>query len=292
MKSTDVPTGQIDEVKYLARTYDGIKKLIAASKTRLKSMKKDAKPEFFDDIKKMESLKDSISRKLKRELKFWPVYTEYLEKVVGCGSFISTNLILMFYYAFDPICECGGLLEKTPGAFICVECGKKAKGGGNLDYAIRYRDFPTVSKWWSYMGRNVIDGKAVRRRKADSNGSPDNLNKWSSRGKAIGYQIAVSFEKESGDHPYRRYYDEVKEKRLRTHPDSSPGHRRNMALNETAKLFLSHFWTVARQLDGKPISRPYAFGVLNHDEAHYIQPLYRENGEWKQWECHYPPIEN
>jgi hypothetical protein len=51
----------------------------------------------------------------------------------------------------------------------------------------------------------------------------------------------------------------------------SDAHLRARAKRRAVKIFLSHFWTVARQSAGLPIRAPYAQQVLSHDGI--IQPV-------------------
>jgi hypothetical protein len=82
-------------------------------------------------------------------------------------------------------------------------------------------------------------------------------------GKSFEYQNpSKSFYKQM----YLKYKDNVKQK----HPDYSAGHIRNMALRWTIKLFLEHLWAVWRQLEGLPVTKPYALQHLGHGD--YIPP--------------------
>ncbi len=44
--------------------------------------------------------------------------------------------------------------------------------------------------------------------------------------------------------------------------------------NNAVKLFLAHFWTVARTLDSKEVTAPYAMTIMGH--TGYIKPFYFE----------------
>ena len=97
---------------------------------------------------------------------------------------------------------------------------------------------------------------------------------WSHRGRMISYLIGEQFVKCQKDHPYKKFYLDRKKRREKTHPDASKIYRHNMARRETAKLFLSHFWQVARTIDGKEVTEPYAGARLRH--TNIIKPFFWE----------------
>lgn len=81
---------------------------------------------------------------------------------------------------------------------------------------------------------------------------------------------------------YKEFYKETKENYL-NRPDLkeemesrkggiSKGTARidAMARRKVGKLFLSHIWQVWRELEGLPVTKPYAFDILGH--ADYIEP--------------------
>ena len=262
----------IMNLNYLCRTYDGITELIKQTKQRLGAMNPDADPDMQEDVQLMKSLKGRFSRRIEKELEFWPVWTEWLKHVPGVGGFIAGNLIILYYYKHVAICDkCSGDLEKKPvknsdkNTFVCSECGKKAKGVGILSHRISEKDFPNVSKWWAYMGRAIKDGKMIKRQKGEA-------SNYSPRGRLLGFHFYEQVNRQKPDHLYKKFFLERRAKRLKTHPDISKGHNMAMAGNETAKLFLSHFWHVARSLEGKSTEGPYVQEVMQHTGI--IAPYY------------------
>ncbi|MDY7037206.1 MAG: hypothetical protein SV375_13705 [Thermodesulfobacteriota bacterium] len=259
---------QVQYLNFLCRTYDGVNKLIVATKTRIQNLNPEAPVQLNDIVQGMESQKGKISRQITKQLDFWPIWSEWMKGVPGVGSTIAGHLILLYYYRFTPQCQdCGAALEKKNKTFWCPICDKGVKGDGNLKYKIELKDFPMVSSWWHYMGRHVKDGKVPKRAKGI-------VSDWSTPGRQIGYQIGQSFIKMKSDHLYRAYYDKRRVLRDKTHPDASKMHKMNMCLNETIKMFLSHFWQVARTLDGLPTVVPY---IIGKDPVHkVIKPFYWE----------------
>jgi hypothetical protein len=275
---------QVAYLNLLCRTYDGLTRVITSTKNRLHSLNPEMDADNNWIIKGMvenkdgtsiryqgmENIKGQVSRRIAKELEFWPLWTEWMKGVPGIGPFIGGNLILKYYYAFIPACkDCGAELEKKDGTFWCGECNKSVKGEGNLEHKLKIRDFPMISSWWHYMGRHVVDGKVPKLKSGQ-------VSDWSTPGRQVGYQIGQAFIKMKSDHLYRKFYDERRKLRDKTHPESTDMHKMNMALNETTKMFLSHMWQVARTIDGLPLTDPY---IVSKDPIHKIIPPFYWDGK-------------
>lgn len=246
---------------YLCKTYDGVTKMITQTKQRMCSLQPEFNPKHQDEVMLMEKIKGQIGREIEKELEYFPVYTQWLNTVDGCGPFVAGNMILLYYFKFTKVCkDCGGLLDKDGDelGLKCRECGKKPKGDGVFSYKIEMRDFDTISKWWSFMGRKPVDGKMPKRR------SGTQID-WNPKGRLIGYQFSQQLIRQAGKTPYSEFYLKEKEHLLKTRSEElTKGHAHNMALNKATKLLLAHFWMVARTLDGKTVSRPYAETIMGH----------------------------
>jgi hypothetical protein len=263
----------IQYMNYLTKTYAGLTKLIAATHQRLQSLPGAEEGTDCDTMLKGDgkaagllTVKGRIERAIEKELPQWDVWEMWLKKVPGIGPVIGSKLIMLFNYRFTPICQdCGGVLDKEDGAFVCRDCKKKAKGDGVLKHKMENRNFETVSKWWAFMGRHTVDG-AIPKRKAGV------VSNWSSEGRTLGFHIGDQFNRQKPEHLYKQFMVERKQRHAKNHPDWKPGHCHNAARNEAAKLFLSHFWSVSRELDGKETKTCYAEGILGHENI--IAPYY------------------
>lgn len=255
----------VESLNFLTKSYDGLNRYITSTKNRIAHLNQEAKVQHDDIVRELVSLKEKMSRRLEKELYFFPISQEWMDKISGIGPWIQAALIKEYYFRFVPICKkCGVDMPEMPKgngdkkqSWKCSECGAKAKGEGIIESRIERKDFPKISSWWHYMGMHVENGKKARKRKGEAKGGR--------RGRAIAYQIGEQFEKKGNDHPYRRFYDRVKTKRQRTHPEATPRHRQNMAKHESGKLFLAHFWMVARELEGLEVTEPYAGKLLGHN---------------------------
>lgn len=281
---------QEDRVKYLnflVREYEGVTHLIMQTKQRLQSLPGEDRDEKFDTLLKgqgaeagLETVKGRITRELEKELRNWDVWQMWAKDIPGIGPYIAAELLILFNYKFIPVCkDCGGKLVKREqqtetgkaiNALVCEECGKAAKEG-LLKHRLEYRDFPTISKWWAFMGRHTVDGTMPKRKKGV-------LSNWSTVGRTVGYHAGEMFNRQKDDHLYKALLNMRKAKKAKAHPEWSKGHVHNAAKNEVIKIFLAHWWVVSREIEGKPISEPYAGALMGH--TNIIAPFY-----WKAMDC-------
>lgn len=264
----------IRRLGYLCKSYDGIKKLITQCKQRIVSIAAEFDAKHQDEIVMMEKIKKRISTEIERELNYFPVYNLWLKNVPGAGPFVCGNMLVLYYFKFTKVCkDCGGVLiqdhkkdsEELAG-LRCADCGKKPKGDGVFNYKIEDRDFATISKWWAFMGRKPVEGKMPKRR------SGSKID-WSPKGRLAGYEFAQQLIRQAGSTEYSAFYLREKEQLTKTRGEElKKGHIHNMALNKAVKLFLAHFWMVAREIDGKTVTRPYAETIMGHSGI--LEPFY------------------
>jgi len=280
----------IQYLNFHLKEYRGITQLIRATKQRLQSLPGEDRPEEFDALLKgrqavgereigLEMIKARCVREIEHELSAWDIWGHWAKKIPGIGPWIAGELIILFKYRFIATCKaCGGDLEKKEKTLVCVLCGKKAKKDGALIYRIEEKDFPTISKWWAYMGRHTVDGVMPKLRESVK-------SSWSTNGRTVGWHIGEEFNRQSGDNPYKLLLLLRKEKHAKNHPEWSIGHIHSAAKNEVAKIFLAHWWTVARTLDGKSVSEPYAGALMGHTGI--INPYYWEEESETLIETHH-----
>lgn len=268
-------------LNFLVRSYEGVTQLITKVKQRLQSLPGEGRDEDFDTLLKgegkaegLETVKGRISRELEKELQKWDIWELWAKEIPGIGAYLAAELVILYYYRFIPVCkDCGGGLSKKDRkadngkvikSLVCDECGKLAKDG-LLKHKLDYKDFPTISKWWAYMGMHTVEGVKPRRKSGE-------VANWSTVGRTICYHVGEMFNRQTEDHPYKALLLERKAKHARKHPEWSKGHVHNAAKNEVAKIFLAHWWSVARELEGKDVSEPYAGALMGH--TNIITPYY------------------
>lgn len=259
------------------KNYEQISKTISSMKNRAVAFsKKDSSGDaeyINNEIKNLEKTKDKFAKKISEYLSYHKVWSDWLDGVPGIGPALGGKLLSLYYYKSVAVCDkCGKDLIRIEGSngdhgrLECSGCGKKSKGDGVLNYRIEDRDFSTISKWWKFMGRHTVDGKMPKRKKGVK-------IDWRTDGRTCTYLIAEQFVKNGNK--YRKFYDKEKAKIVLKRPDATKGHINNMAKHNTIQLFLSHFWLVARTIDGKSVTDPYyAVSVLGHNKDHIIEPYY------------------
>jgi uncharacterized Zn finger protein (UPF0148 family) len=287
----------VKNLVFMTRTYEGITRQISAAKNRTQALMKEKNLKHDSIISEMESLKGKIDRRIGKELVFYPIWNEWLVDVPGIGNTTAAKLIILYYFRMTPVCQgCGTNLEKKDGTFWCDTCQKSVKGEGNLDHRVELKDFPRISSWWHYMGRHNSEHCPECRKRVDEDGKCPKCGKiidkpillmpkrqagiqadWSTPGRTVGHMIKESFNRMKG-HLYREYADREKEKYAKRYPDWTKGHVHNVAWNNTVKLFLSHFWQVARTLDDLEMTKPY---ICQKNPAHNIIPPFYFDGKIK-----------
>jgi hypothetical protein len=268
-------TENVDYLNYLVRTYDGVTKLITQTKQRIATLPGQVvdDPDNEDILKGdrhtegLETVKGRIAREIEKELVGgWDIWRLWMKMVPGIGPAIAGGLVMKYYFKFVPVCQkCGGDLEKNDGGMKCLSCGKDAKKDGVLQYRKQRREFATISKWWAFMGRHTVEGAMPKRKKGT-------VANWSTPGRTLGYQIGEQINRQGPESPYKRFLLERKAKHQKNHPDWSKGHVHNAAKNEAIKLFLSHFWVVAHEIEGLPVTEPYAGAIMGH--THIVEPFF------------------
>jgi len=137
--------------------------------------------------------------------------------------------------------------------------------------------FDTVSKLWRFSGYAVIDGKREYTKMGEKSAYNRKL-------KAICYLIGDQFIRQQTPLYVDIYYDE-KARIRRDCPEAIPNpdksspwpkintdsHVHRKARRKMIKIFLSHLWVIWREVEGLPVSPPYAQQVLGH--SNIIEPV-------------------
>lgn len=204
---------------------------------------------IFDALKGVRQKEETFKTLMTKYLEAEVIWHDWLSHIKGIGPVIASNMIKIFDYC-------------------------------------QYFNMP--SSVVKYSGLDVVDGKAVRRAKGKK-------AKYNPKAKVLAWKIADSFIKQNTD-PYRHLYDEKKAEYLDR--DYEPGilyskygknvrpgkksykpedtklvlgHAESMARRVIMKLFLQHYWCIARQLKGFKTEMPYIF-KKDPVHSHFINP--------------------
>lgn len=180
----------------------------------------------------LEKNETRIFRELGYALDAFPIWTEFLKDVKGCGPAMASVII----------------------SEIDIE---KARYPSSL---------------WKYSGLDVADdGRGRSRQKAhlvdveyeNSNGEMDTRKSITFnpflKTKLTGVLGSSFLRAGSDDNPYRKIYDDYKHRIENSprHEEKSKGHRHNMAIRYMIKQFLIDLYTEWRGLEGLPVAPPY-----------------------------------
>lgn len=232
----------------------------------------------------------------KKKIAGHPVWENWLAGVKGIGPCLAGGLLSWINIARSTHCsqlwKYSGL-GTTVEHYECPECGTKTdpKPMSELVAAGETRIVCPDCR----VPLNVV-GHADRRVKGQQTG-------YNPRVKTLAWKIGESFVKQSPEKSgYRKLYEQFRAQVDRqpcrkVHKDEKgkvipcfDAHKFAKAKRMTVKVFMAHYYLVARTIEGLPVTKPYSFGVLAHDMASFIEPL-RDEGEipgwisaaWRQW---------
>ncbi len=180
---------------------------------------------------------------IQRQLEFFPIYTEFLKNVRGCGPAMSGIIIAYFdihkaIYPSNMIAYCG------------IDVGPDGRGRGRYKEHLILREYTTR------------EGKAETRLSITFEPFL--------KTKMLGV-LATSFLRSAS--PYRNAYDNYKH-RIESRPvpegeePLTKGHIHNMALRYMIKIFLIDLYRKWRELEGLPVAPSYEEAKLGMAPHH------------------------
>ena len=238
-------------MKQLYETYKSLQEIRVKLEQQIHALKSkdnemqlvNIRTRIFKQISKTEH---TIYAYMKANLAYEPIWTEWLERVEGVGVVTASAIV---------------------------------------SYLTPISKFETVSKLWRYCGYACIDGKAEKPIKGQK-------LKYNPRLKTLLWLLGESFVKTKGF--YRKVYEQVREeynRKWQTPEDcKSPicrvvgrctdSHKFEASKRKVIKIFLAHYFAVARDLAGLPVQMPYVIEYVKGHE-HYIEPPYYRLSKWQ-----------
>jgi hypothetical protein len=195
-----------------------------------------------------------------------PLRTAYLNKIYGIGPVLASGIIAWLHpiSRFDTVSKLWAYVG-LPAEYYRSECVK-----GHVFYTASK---PTACK--VRVGTKRIPCGARLKRVDHFIGAPKRekgaVSFFNLKLRTFMWKVGKSFEYQNPSKSfYKQMYLKYKDNVTIKHPDYSASHIRNMTIRWTIKLFLEHLWAVWRQMEGLPVTKPYALEHLGHGE--YIQP--------------------
>jgi len=233
-------------------------------------IREDMQKYGVDDIfSQAKSFEKEIKKRLTKEIKSYPLYVDYFEKIYGIGPILSAGLMAYIediskFRHVSSLWQYCGLGMNT----FCEKCKKPT----SMEITYEGKKGKTTAKRQKPIKICPnCNGVTVLIRQKRITGFQSNYN---DKFKVLCWKIGCSFVKQSAANSgYRRLYDEIKIIERRKHPEKivingqtfyNDGHIHNMTTRKVVKIFLSHVWTTWRTLDGLEVTKPYESQILNH----------------------------
>lgn len=209
----------------------------------------------FNDLIQIEN---RMYKEIEVVLEGFPVYTEYLKNIKGCGIAMSGVIISEINIALDQQEEWKEIGKKlyvsSLWANIGIDVAKDGKGRSKRKEHLVLRSY--------------IDKKGNEKERLSITFNPF------LKSKLLGV-LGPSFLK-TQNVPYSDIYYAYKNRLLHheKYKDVSLGHRHNMAIRYMIKMFIKDLYLNWRELEGLPISKPYAeakLGIRHEDSAAFFE---------------------
>jgi len=184
-----------------------------------------------------------------------PIYLEFLSKITGISSVLSSNCIRLFGY-----CEQAPHISSL-WKFSGLAPGQRKIKGEKLNYNPKAK----VLAWkivHSFVMQNTPFYRAVYDKEKAKQLVLLESHEDEENHKSLASQSAVENRVIDASH----HRDET-HKPIAT-PPKSKLHAERRAYRKTAKIFLAHYWLCARELKGLEISAPYVIERMGHE--HFV----------------------
>jgi hypothetical protein len=235
--------------------------------------------------KRLENSEKDIALYIKTLVERQPIWTEWLKDVNGIGPILAGGLIAFIgdISRFDTISKLWAYAGEHT-LWRCKNCEARA--------------FPNEvekNRWMekTFLRLKEVNERATKKEKANEEAlrakvgkmvcscehpeavqerarrKKGELMEWNPYLKTHCWKISDAFVKKKG--AYRSLYDKFRAEEDRNHPELTDGHRFARATRRTVKVFLAHYWIVARKQKGLSTRPPYAIERLGHQDL--IGPL-------------------
>jgi len=231
------------------------------------------------------------------------IWNEWLSGIHGIGPVLATNLIHHYGDTGRKIYRKDIIKPKKEGdqeKINLILIGQESNYPEFLKALKLYVEDTNVPKQYVYKGYNRVEAlnshsgmtpKGAKGRRRGQNGEKGITLEYSPKLKVLAWKTAESFVMKKTT-PYRGRYERSKTYELNLMEQHGKGEQIYLGPDDTipkytcknpkqvelrsqrlaAKLFLQHYYLVARILSGLKVTRPYAFNKLGHDWKHFTYP--------------------
>jgi len=209
---------------------------------------------IFENAKTFER---DIEKIIKKQLKNYALYNQYLTLITGIGPMLAAGLIAHIddienYKHASSLWQYAGYGANR----FCPKCRKptfvvkKFSTGTEAKQLQPFEKCPLCNSATEFIIQKRTSGYLIN---------------WNPRLKQFAWKAGKSFVKQSPKRSkYRKLYTQIKKSEKRKHPDYSDGHIDNATMRKVVKIFLVHLWQTWRRQLGLETSDPYIKQLLGH----------------------------
>ena len=250
----EVPEGE-NILKALRAEYrlitDGVKSITKSFKPQSNLLTTLGEVKLIEAYEHLMKSEESHIKLIESELANYPIYTQWLANVRGCGPLMAGVILSEI-----DITKCNSISALWAYCGLDVVVTTNEETGEIIEEGRCRKKHHLVPKQYTNRDGEIVDTVGIT------------FNPFL-KTKLVGV-LGTVFIKLGG--PYRQIYDGYKH-RLENHPKHSQktkGHRHNMAIRYMVKEFLADLWTEWRTLEGLPVRSRYAeekLGIVHSKAA-------------------------
>ena len=207
-----------------------------------------------------------IEKIIKKQLKNYALYNQYLEKITGIGPMLGAGLIA-YVDDIEKFKHVSSLWQYAGYGMnrYCEICKKPTS------IEVKYHTGTIAKKLHPFEECPICQNKAITILQKRMLGYQSN---WNDRLKVLAWKAGSSFVKQKDTNSkYRKLYDKIKKAEKRKHPKKivkksktlyNDGHIHNRTMRKVVKIFLAHFWQTWRRQEGLEATDPYVKQLLGH----------------------------
>jgi len=261
-------------LRVLVGSYKGVQKLRVANELRLQSLEREyggvmVGGDLEGIVRELRSVEQKLYLRLRKVLKQFPLWTEWMSCVKGCGAVTAAYVIGWL----DPDKPSPSHWWRYCGFGVVNGVAERRSRGEKTVYNPKLK-----TAMWNLTDAFVKRGGGYRealRHFYEEESQKINV------GEVVLSERNVGMEYFDGE-KWRPVTEKVvREVRSPVPVRLAKAHVYARARRKVAKLFLSHAWTVWRLLEGKPIRPHYAAERYGHLE--YIMPVYDREPKPDWW---------
>lgn len=246
-----------EKLRILVDTYETFQKERIRANNRILMIAKgrdnadEIRGEFLTLLCEMGNIERKIAKDIEAHLKNNPVYADFLKHIKGVGPLLSARLMALPLRLGEHLSSWNAYFGLTPYYWKAV-----CENGHKILYS---KEVGTC---------RVCGGAIVKLEKVE--GAPRRVagyqTFWNPYARKTAFLIGKQFIKLGTRGYYGRVYRNAKQRYSAKCPNEKPFLIDARAVRSAVKLFIAHFHQAVHDIYGIPVSKPYAFEYLAHED--------------------------